>query len=132
MSTYRVNSLNTNASRPICRFFVNGYCNRGSNCRYLHKQENRNRSSHSNNSGGGARYNNSNGESSSSTLNKSNSNSTHHRYNKSTPEEVSICRYFLENRCLFGTSCWYKHEKPGSDTNETNETSSNSSQKNEM
>ncbi|CAG8561033.1 17191_t:CDS:1 [Funneliformis caledonium] len=105
---------NANPSRPICWYFANGNCNRGTSCHFSYKQEDT--SSQSNNDGSGTQYNPSNGESS---LYRSNSNSNRHQ-NKIVP---SICRYFLENRCMFGDSCWNKHDKPDNIINEVSSTS---------
>ncbi|CAG8621386.1 3984_t:CDS:2 [Funneliformis caledonium] len=116
MSSQRVNSVNSNPSRPICRYFVNGNCNRGESCHFLHIQEDSSSSQSNSNSEDTAQSNQSNGESSSSTSHKPNSNSSRHR-NKSAPEDSPICRFFLENRCMFGESCWNRHEKPENDTN---------------
>jgi hypothetical protein len=132
--SYRVDSLNASSSRPICRYFVNGYCIRGPSCHYLHIRE----SSNSYSSGQNNDYSsNINGESSSSTLHKSNSNSNHRRSNNGSNSGGSIptnhnftngtsevCKYFLEDRCRFGDSCWYKHERPENDTNGINPTDS--------
>ncbi|CAI2167140.1 13044_t:CDS:1 [Funneliformis geosporum] len=126
MSSNRVNSVNSNPSRPICRYFVSGYCNRGTSCHFLHIQEDS-----SNNSGGSAQSNQSNGESSSSTSHKPNYNSNRHK-NKSAPEDLPICRFFLENRCMFGDNCWNRHEKPENDTNVESSTSTICSQKNDL
>ncbi|CAI2188821.1 1960_t:CDS:2 [Funneliformis geosporum] len=121
MSYYRDKSSNAHLSHPNCRNFSNGNCNRGTSCHFLHKEEDNN--SHSNN-GGSTRYNHSNAESSSSTLQRPNSNSNRH----SAP---SVCRFFLENRWLYGDSCWNKLEKPDNVTKEVNSTSADS-QKNDL
>lgn len=131
MSSQRVNSVNSNPSRPICRYFVNGNCNRGESCHFLHIQEDSSSSQSNSNSEDTAQSNQSNGESSSSTSHKPNSNSSRHR-NKSAPEDSPICRFFLENRCMFGESCWNRHEKPENVTNIESSTSTNCSQKNDL
>jgi len=146
MSSYRVDSSNVSSSRPICRYFVNGHCIKGTSCHYLHIRESN--FIHSSNSYGNGQTNDYgniiNGESSSSTLHKSNSNSNHRRSNsgnnsgrntptrhtftnRAPPESLSICKYFLEDRCRFGDSCWYTHERPENDTNGINPTDSQKS-----
>ncbi|RIA91567.1 hypothetical protein C1645_767165 [Glomus cerebriforme] len=131
MSSYRVNA---SSSRPICKYFANGRCNYGANCKYLHTREGN--SSHSRNSDDEQTNHNNMGGSSSSMLHKHDSNSNYHRSNSSNngttdrvpPENLTVCKYFLEDRCMFGDSCWYKHEKP----NEINEINTADSQKNDL
>lgn len=111
MSSYRVNA---SSSRTICRFFANGHCRNGPNCHYLHTREGN--SPRNRNSDGDEQNSYNIGGSSSSTLHKSNSNSNYRRSNNSNnnrvpPESLLVCKYFLEDRCMFGDSCWYKHEK---------------------
>src|SRR4051812_41254688 len=119
MSSYRVNA---SSSRTICRFFANGHCKYGSTCHYLHTREGS--SPHNRNSDGDEHNNYNNGGSSSSTLHKSNSNSNYRRSNSNNngsstptrhtvtlnnrvpPENLLVCKYFLEDRCMFGDSCW--------------------------
>ncbi|CAG8737018.1 990_t:CDS:2 [Rhizophagus irregularis] len=124
MSSYRVNA---SSSRTICRFFANGHCRNGPNCHYLHTREGN--SPRNRNSDGDEQNSYNTGGSSSSTLHKSNSNSNYRRSNNSNnrvpPESLLVCKYFLEDRCMFGDSCWYKHEKSnntkGIDTVDSNE-----------
>src|SRR2546421_13077754 len=91
MSSYRIDSINTSSSRPICRYFANGHCMRGQSCYYLHIREDS--SPQSNNSEGNEQNNHynssSNGESSSSTLHKSNSNSNQRRSSSVSNSEIS-------------------------------------------
>lgn len=133
MSSYRVDSLSASSSRQICRYFVNGHCAKGASCRYLHIRE----SSNSNNDGDERNndYNNINGESSSSTLRLPNSNSNNRRSNSGNNSPTrhttrvlpQICKYFLEDRCMFGDSCWYKHERLHNDSTKINTTDSQKS-----
>ncbi|CAG8616497.1 590_t:CDS:1, partial [Funneliformis caledonium] len=114
---------NANPSRPICWHFAKGNCNRGTSCHFSHKQEDT--SFQSTNDGSDTQYNHRNGESS---LHRSNSNSNRHQ-NKSAP---SVCRYFLENRCMFGDSCWNKHDKPDDVNNEVSSISTIRIRKNDL
>lgn len=135
MSSYRVDSLSASSSRQICRYFANGHCAKGASCRYLHIRE-----SSSSSNDGDERYNdyyNISGESSSSTFRLPYSNSNNRRSNSgnnsptrnTTRVSPQICKYFLQDRCMFGNSCWYKHEKPDNDSTKINNTDS---QKNDL
>ncbi|CAG8617840.1 15110_t:CDS:2 [Funneliformis mosseae] len=93
---------NANPSRPICWHFAKGNCNRGTSCHF--------------------RTNNK------IQVLKSKPNSNRHQ-NKSAP---SVCRYFLENRCIFGDSCWNKHDKHDDVNNEVSSTSTNRIRKNDL
>ena len=79
--------------RPICPWFIKGRCN-SQFCIYHHPQ-----SRYPNPSDQKNRYNN---QPEKTETEKQRSYQTEERYNKT-------CKYFLENRCIFGEACYYKH-----------------------
>ncbi|XP_012265881.2 probable E3 ubiquitin-protein ligase makorin-1 isoform X2 [Athalia rosae] len=78
----------------ICRYFVNGICREGSNCRYQHVQSTRQESA------------------------------TPSIPEHSTAPTIGLCRFFKQGSCKFGGRCRFKHSTQEESTPETASTSS--------
>ena len=92
-STYPQRKSKSRGFRPICPWYIKGRCN-SQFCIYHHPQPR-----YANTTDQKLKYNN---QPKIQETDKYRSNLQNERYNKN-------CKYFLENRCKFAESCYYKH-----------------------
>ncbi|XP_003701444.1 putative E3 ubiquitin-protein ligase makorin-1 [Megachile rotundata] len=74
----------------VCRYFKNGICREGSNCRYRHTQE------------------------------IGNDGNTNETVISSVPSFSSVCRFFKHGVCKFGNQCHFRHNPEIDDNNLVN------------